>query len=323
MSVMNVKRSTQTFSKAEQTSNMRSDPSRDVGAGDFQKMFGDQAVGDVANKLTDPNWVDPNKKVRAVGNNQLDKDAFLKLMLTQMKYQDPTNPMQSHEMAAQLAQFTSLEQLNNINESLDHMKNSQSPNTNFQALAFIGKKVSGDSSKLTRTAGDTKHAFNFELLGDAAKVKVVVKDAGGNVVRNLEFTNMKKGSNSIEWNGLADDGMPTRPGEYKFTVEGQASNGAKVFSKTSFEGRITGLNYTAEGPILMVGNQSIKLSDVKKIEDPVALAGSPPPIVALPLKAGEQESETVPPAEEPDVTTGNIDDVPMSRELLNQLAKAK
>lgn len=323
MSVMNVKRSTQAFSKAEQTSAQKSDPSRDVGAGDFQKMFGEQAVGDVANKITDPNWVDPNKKVRTIGNNQLDKDAFLKLMLTQMKYQDPTNPMQSHEMASQLAQFTSLEQLNNINSTLESMKNSQSPNTNFQALAFIGKKASGDSSKLTRTAGDTKHAFNFEMLGDAAKVKVAIKDAGGNVIRNLEFTNMKKGSNSIEWNGLSEDGMPARPGEYKFTIEGQASNGAKVFSKTSFEGRITGLNYTAEGPILMLGNQSIKLSDVKKIEDPVVMAGSPAPTMALPLKAGEQEPEAIPPAEDPEVVTGNIDDVPMSRELINQLAKAK
>src|SRR3712207_3372809 len=101
MSVMNVKRGSQTFSKAEQASSLKNDNARTVSATDHQEAFGDQNVGDVLNKIADPNWVDPTKKPRAVGNNQLDKDAFLKLMLAQMKHQDPTNPMQSHEMAAQ------------------------------------------------------------------------------------------------------------------------------------------------------------------------------------------------------------------------------
>src|SRR5438445_10608183 len=66
---------------------------------------GEEDVGSIANKLADPNWTDPSKKVRATGNPSLDKDAFFKLMLAQMKNQDPTNPMKSHEMAAQLANF--------------------------------------------------------------------------------------------------------------------------------------------------------------------------------------------------------------------------
>lgn len=290
MSMVGVKRGTQTFSKAPSSS-----PSvaRDNGggsavgagnisAGDFQKAYGDQNVGDVLNKVADPNYVDPAKKVRSVGSNELGKDAFLKLMLAQMKHQDPTNPMQSHEMAAQLAQFTSLEQLNNINTTLEAMKNQASPATNYQALALIGKKVSGDSSKIVRTTGDRMHNVNFEMMNDAEKVTITVKDSAGNVVRKIAQGAMKKGANSFEWNGLNEEGGAARPGEYKVSIEGVSSSGKKVFAKTTFGGRITGLNYTQEGPVLLVGNQSVKLSDVKKIED----AGPEDAIAPIPLGVG-------------------------------------
>jgi len=300
--------------------------------------------------------------VRAVGNNELGKDAFLKLMLAQMKHQDPTNPMQSHEMAAQLAQFTSLEQLNNINTTLEGMRDGQAPNTNFQALAFIGKKVSGDSSKLTRAAGDTKHGFNFDLMNDAAKTSVTIKDAAGNVVRKMDLPNLKKGPNAIEWNGLDEAGLPARAGEYKFVVEASGSNGQKIFAKTSFEGRITGLNYGKDGPVLMVGDQTIRMSDVKKIEDagPETAAAPAVPLSAgqrvnplaaqpAPVKPGaktmvkpqektlnspaqqkveaqkaEMAAEEIPPAPEEDTAAyGNIDDIPMSSELKNRVAEGK
>jgi flagellar basal-body rod modification protein FlgD len=322
MTVMGVKRGTQSFSSAQSTSSSKAEGTKSAGADDFAKAFGDQNVGDVLNKVSDPNWIDPTKKLRTVGNNHLDKDAFMKLMLTQMKHQDPTNPMQSHEMAAQLAQFTSLEQLNNINTTLESMKTAQAPSSNFQALAFIGKKVSGDSSKISRAAGDTDHSFNFDLLSDAGKVNVTVKDAAGNTVRKLEFGALKKGANSIAWNGLNDEGGPARPGEYKFTLEAKNNAGAKVYAKTTFEGRITGLNYTNQGPVLMVGGQTIKLSDVKKIEDsgpegmPAGMIEAPKK-AALPLGASE-----TPPAEDVTEAANNIADVPMSRDLQNQLAKA-
>ncbi len=328
MSVMNVKRSTQSFSKAEQGNGFRNDGAQANSATDMQKAFGEQNVGDVLNKLADPNWVDPSKKVRTTGDPSLSKDAFMKLMLTQMKHQDPSNPMQSHEMAAQLAQFSSLEQLSNINGTLEMMKTQSAPQTNYQALALIGKHVSGDSSKLTRAAGDTKHGVSFDLLGDAANVKISVRDSGGNIVRKIEFGAMKKGRNSIEWNGLKDDGMAARPGEYKIAVEGMNTSGGKIYAKTDFGGRITGLNFTNEGPVLMVGNQTIKLSDVKKIEDnapeqvPAGVSATPLKVMSPPAKGGQniKTDDNLPPAEE-ETNQGNISSIPMSRELMTKLEK--
>lgn len=258
---MNVKTGTQTWSTAAQDQGFKADNSHNMGA---RPDVGGESVGDVLNKIADPNYVDP-EKTRKVGNNQLDKDAFFKLMLTQMKFQDPTNPMQSHEMAAQLASFTSLEQLQNINSTLDGMKKEQNPQTNFQALNFIGKKVSGDSSRLVRTPGDKSHSISFNLAGDAMKAKVTIRDSAGATVQTLEFPNLKKGQNSVKWNGLTKDGLPARPDEYKINIEGTNSSGKKVFATTDFSGRITGVNFSAEGPILLLGQQTVRLSDVKKI----------------------------------------------------------
>jgi flagellar basal-body rod modification protein FlgD len=327
---VDIKGGTRTWSTAEQASSLKSDAvGANLSAPDLQKVLGDESLGDVLNKVSDPNYVDPSKN-RKVGNNQLDKDAFMKLMLTQMKYQDPTNPMQNHEMAAQLAQFSTLEQMSNINKTLDAMKSNQKPQTDFQALNFIGKRVSGDSSKLVRSNGDKFHDFNFELMNEAAEVSVQVKDAEGNTIRTLKATNQKKGQNSISWNGLNEDGAAARPGEYRFVIEAKNTAGAKVVAKTQFDGKITGLNFTNSGPILMVGNQTIKMQDVKKIYEPVQedmmMAAPVQRLEAgqgAPLKIMKPQAADVPAAsDDVDVPVNNLEKgVGMSQGLINTLQK--
>lgn len=348
MSMVSVKQGTRTWSPAEQASSFKPDGAQNLGATDRARATGDEAVGDVLNKVADANYVDP-AKTRKVGNNQLDKDAFLKLMLAQMKHQDPTKPMESHEMAAQLAQFTSLEQLNNINMTLEGMKNAQAPAAGYQALNFIGKRVAGDSSKIARSAGDSNHEVSFQLMSDAAKAKLTIKDADGKTIKVLEHANLKKGDNSVRWNGLSEDGVAARPGEYKVTVEAFGATGGKVYAKTEFDGKITGVNYTGQGPVLLVGARTIRLQDVKKIMEDDAPSPKPlPPAEAAGAGGGplagaleaanahataaagraaylgpQQAEENVPVAEEAPAQGGILNDVAMSREMLDRVAKAK
>ena len=97
-----------------------------------KKQVGEEDMGALLNKVADPNYVDDTKKVKGTGSNNLDKDAFFKLMLTQLKNQDPTNPLKNHEMAAQLAQFSTLEQMSNMNTTLTKIEGKNSKPEDFQ-----------------------------------------------------------------------------------------------------------------------------------------------------------------------------------------------
>lgn len=267
MGVMNTSLGVKAFGQTQTAPTSTNSQPMNLSAQDKQKLNG-QDVGDVLNKVADPNWVDPSKKTRTVGNDKLDKDAFFKLMLAQMKNQDPTNPMKSHEMAAQLANFSSLEQMQNVNQTLTEMKAGQKPIEQYQSLNFIGKAVSGDSARLARMKGDKSHDFLFNLPGPATEVKVVLKNADGEVIKKFDLQNLKEGSNRLAWSGEDEKGNKAPEGEYQFFIEAKNANGQKFDVKTNFSGTITGVNYTNEGPILLVGNQSVRLRDVKKIVDP-------------------------------------------------------
>lgn len=255
------------FGQAQDAPTSTVNAASSLSATDAEKMNGEN-VGEVLNKMADSNWVDPAKKSRAVGNDKLDKDAFFKLMLTQMKNQDPTNPLKSHEMAAQLASFSSLEQMQNMNKNLEELKSGQKPIEQFQTLNFIGKAVAGDAAKVFRAKGDKDHDFIFNLPQNSNDTKIQVRNSDGEVVRVYDLKNLKQGSNRVTWNGIDEKGNAAPAGEYTFVVESKNSQGQKLAVKTEFDGVITGVNYSPEGPVLMVGNQSVRLRDVKKIIDP-------------------------------------------------------
>lgn len=325
--MISVKGGTKTWSEATQQSSLKSDGMKMISSTEKDDQFGGEDIGAVLNKLSDPNWVDPAKKARQVGKNQLDKDAFLNLLLTQMKNQDPTNPMKSHEMAAQLAQFTSLEKLTGINDGIENLTKAQTPNQNFEALNFIGKIVSGDGAKILRTSQEDGHDIKFSLMNDAQTAKLNIKDETGMVVRTLTVNTLKAGKNEVYWNGTLEDGTQARPGEYSVEIDAVGSNGAKLHAETKFEGKITGVNITAGGPVLMLGKQQISMADVTKIIDPSLM--QPTSEVLKPQVDDQSKGQTNPrPQVKPEAGkstpaagAGNLQEIAMSQGLINNLQK--
>lgn len=269
MAVMNVKATTKNFREFDAGSAASGGPKEASNLTPEQmKQLGADNVGELLNKVADPNYVDPSKKMRAVGSDKLDKDAFMKLMLAQMKQQDPTNPLKSHEMASHLAQFAQLEQMTNMNTNIEAMRQGQKPTESFQALNFIGKWVSGDSSKVFRAKGDTDHDVRFKLSADAQDVSIKVRDSRGDIIRTVDLKDFKQGDNKWTWNGMKDNGSAASAGEYQIFIQAKGAEGQNLAVKTDFEGPISGVQYTAEGPVLMVGNQTVRMKDVKRIIDP-------------------------------------------------------
>jgi flagellar basal-body rod modification protein FlgD len=266
MAMMGLKRDVKAFNPTQRDPVTTISNERNMSAKDYKKL-GTEYVGDILNQVTDPNWTDPTKKIRTVGSDKLDKDAFFKLMMAQMRAQDPMNPQKSHEMAAQLAQFTQLEQMANMNSTLEQIQRSLAPTESFDALKFIGKTVSGDSARLERLKGDTHHSVSFALPAKADKVLIQIRDSQGNVIRNQELRNVAEGRQTWTWNGKTDQDTVAPTGSYRFTIQAIAENGRSMAVKTDFAGKVTGVSFSSEGPVLIVGNQTVKLKDVQKIID--------------------------------------------------------
>jgi flagellar basal-body rod modification protein FlgD len=269
MSVMGMKDGTKTWQDAGQLQNNPKGDLQQTQLTDAQKqMLGDENIGNVLNKVSDKNWVDPSKKVQGSGSSKMDKDAFFKLMLAQLKNQDPSNPLKNHEMAAQLAQFSTLEQMTNVNTTLTEIKGASKPVEQFQALNLIGKLVAGDSSKIVRTDLDSDHDFKFKLPMDVKQADVKVMNAKGDIVRQYKFNELKSGENEISWNGNDDKGRKAPAGNYTFQISATGVNGQRVQPKTDFEGVISGMSFSPDGPIIQVGKQSVRLKDIRQFSDP-------------------------------------------------------
>ena len=198
----------------------------------------------------------------------LGKDQFMTLLVAQLQNQDPLNPMDSTGFTAQLAQFSSLEQLQNINSNLGDLSTIQASLSNTQAVSFIGKTVisSGSEFEVTNGAPDGIH---FNLKDDAAAVKVGIYDAAGNFVATIDKTQMTAGEQTVAWDGVNQSGSKVPDGKYRFEVIAIDAAKQAVGVDTYINGKVTGVNYK-DGSVYLMANQiEIPLSSVISVAEPV------------------------------------------------------
>lgn len=185
-------------------------------------------------------------------NKELDRDAFLKLLTTQMQAQDPLNPMDNTEFVAQLSQFTSLERLESISQSMNTLAMSTSSNTSAQMVSFIGKQVTIARPDITLGEGGTHTPTEIELAADASEVTVSIKDADGKIVRTVEMGRSESGPHAFAWDGLADDGAPLEPGTYTLSVNALNEEGERVNAQVSTRRKVNGVSFEGGLPRLDV-----------------------------------------------------------------------
>ncbi len=198
----------------------------------------------------------------------LGKDDFLKLLITQLRYQDPMNPLDGTEFAAQLAQFSSVEQLANMNETLSasvttNQLMAQSIG-NALASTLIGKdvKASGDAVQWT---GDNDVRFGYTLGASAATASVKIYDASGSLVRTIAETGTGKGDTMLSWDGKDDHGNTVAAGSYTIKVEAGDTSGAAVTTSTFLFGTVNGVRFTSTGTVFVVDGAEIPLGRIIEI----------------------------------------------------------
>jgi len=194
------------------------------------------------------------------------KDDFLRMLTLQLKYQDPLNPMSNDQFAAQLAQFSQLETLNNINENIQtEIVMSQSMNNSFM-INMIGKDVKSYGDKLTLTEDGAN--MDFYLYADAFDVKVRIYDETGNEIAVLSGNAMKTGDRKVHWDGKTKDGDQALEGTYTFVVEPTTVNGERIPVDTMNNGIVTGVTYEGGMPYLMVNGSYVSLGDIVSVNAP-------------------------------------------------------
>jgi flagellar basal-body rod modification protein FlgD len=187
---------------------------------------------------------------QALAGATLDMNAFLTLFLTQLKYQDPTNPMQSYELASQLAQFSSVEQLTTANSNLVKLQSSIQALNNAQMVDLIGKRVTGQASTLQVTSGNVSTA-NYEI-GSDGNVTIKIYDAQDSLVRTMNVGAQAAGKYQVNWDGLNDAGKKVSDGAYKAKVEAVDGKGNQLDVTTTISGVVYSFRLEQGSPYLVL-----------------------------------------------------------------------
>jgi len=199
-------------------------------------------------------------------SSMMSKDDFLRMLTLQLRHQDPLNPMSNDQFATQLAQFSQLETLNNINESIQtEIIMSQSMNNSFM-INMIGKDVKSYGN--TVVLGEDGAKMDFYLYGDAQDVKVRIYDESGSEVAVLSGNAMKNGDRYMNWDGKTKDGDRALDGTYAFVVEATNTQGTSIPVDTMNNGIVTGVTYEGGMPYLLVNGNYVALGDIISVNLP-------------------------------------------------------
>lgn len=212
------------------------------------------------------------------GSN-MDKDSFMLLLVTQFKYQDPLNPMEDKEFIAQLAQFSSLEQLMNLNTSMEGLTDATNNQQMINATSYIGKNVSVSGNAIGKntdektkevTISKFRYAPNDNVVAGS---QIIVRDADNNPVYVAELNENKAAGTTyeFEWDGKRNDGSVAPDGVYTVSLALLNSNGESVLADQVVDARVTGVvNNNGSVCLGLDGGQLILLANVRQVTEPEA-----------------------------------------------------
>lgn len=194
------------------------------------------------------------------------KDDFLKLLVAQLKNQDPLSPDDPTAFTAQLAQFSSLEQLTTLNSSMDKLVSSNTSSQSLSTLSTIGKDVTYAGSSFNFTGDSTQLGYKL----DSAAASVTLKlQLNGATVATLDGQELSAGNHYITWNGLTKAGLPAASGKYTIVVQAKAADGTSVGASSLIKSEVTGVDLNGDsGSTVITKAGEIAFSSILGISDP-------------------------------------------------------
>jgi flagellar basal-body rod modification protein FlgD len=197
-------------------------------------------------------------------NSALDKDAFMKLLLVELQYQDPTEPMDSGKILTQTSQLATLESANNTNKAMENLVAKLNSNMDMGSLAAIGKMASLGSNAVTLTKNGTAK-FEVYFKEEIKTGTMTIINKNGDIVRKIDLKAQagKSGVLAFEWDGYDDNGAKLPAGYYGVKAEYVDVN--KKQQETQFGiYPVESVRYEKGKPLMKLGSSYVPMEYIKE-----------------------------------------------------------
>lgn len=195
-------------------------------------------------------------------SKEMDKNAFLMMLVQQLKNQDPTQAQDTNQMVQQMTAYSSLEQMQNQSKLLEGLQAQNLGLFQTGVANLVGKHVEVVSPNFELKDG--KSSVNLELPADA-DVTVTIKDANGKVVASLSKGELKAGTRTLDWNGTSSSGEKLADGTYTLEISAKDSAGKAVDVKSTSSVKVDSVSFSGGNVFLLAGGRQWSLSDISKI----------------------------------------------------------
>ncbi len=209
--------------------------------------------------------MNPRVAAAAAHDTTAAQDRFMKLLVTQMKYQDPLNPLDNAQVTGQLAQLSTVNGINKLNDTMQAMVQSVQGNQAMQAANLIGRRVMVPGSALSLSDGSA--AFGIELSTPVDRLQLTISDAAGHPVRVMDLGAQQAGTLMLGWDGSTGNGGTAPDGRYQLQLTGTLA-GQRVSAQPLVIDQVSSISTgsgTAASLRLISSQSSVKLSDVRQI----------------------------------------------------------
>jgi flagellar basal-body rod modification protein FlgD len=187
---------------------------------------------------------------------------FLQLLTTQLKNQDPLNPMDSSQFTSQLVQFSSVEQQIQANQNLETLINAQTSNATSNAVNYIGRTVAATSDSVGLQ--NSTATINYALDNDVAASTITISDASGRPVRTLTGET-GQGAHTITWDGKDANGRQLADGTYKMAISATNTDQSAANAEIGISGVVTGVGLVNNQPQLAIGGVTVPMANILSV----------------------------------------------------------
>lgn len=195
-------------------------------------------------------------------------DTFLNILTTQLKNQNPLDPLDTNQFTQQLVQFTGVEQQLKTNEFLETLMLAGQNTAKSDAVSYIGKQVTA-SGKTGELTDEDAVFWSYNAEAAVANANVTIKNAAGSVVYS-ETGSLNAGVGTFRWDGKGSDGNMAPNGTYTIDIKGTNLSGVAINVSTSSLGVVTAVDFTNNVPMLTVDGRKVALTDVTDVRIPPA-----------------------------------------------------